>query len=294
MSKFRLHAPEIGTFTALSNYLAARREPALAADWRIDTFGHEYVLRMRDWRQGERVLDVGCGYSLLPRTLHERFGVEAWGADDYGKGSMPYWSRSQDLEDFLKRNAAVKFVFELIGDQERSSLPVGYFDVVYSKLGVHFSPPPHAPLWLHMAALLKDEPGSSLVVMVGHNHVTEGAASSALERLERITRVEDSVLQRLQRGEKLQLTFWNELQEKIHLRQSSPFLYCAYVCSVLGVSGFIPSEDLRAEQFCLNPHNLIDPPHKGILDALYSRRASEVFEFMPGRYTPVIYRFERV
>jgi SAM-dependent methyltransferase len=294
MSKLRIHPPQIATFAALANYLAARPKPSFRADWRADSFGEEFIPRMRDWRAGERVLDAGCGFSHLPRRLQKQHGVEAWGADDFGKGPMPYWQRGQDLDGFLAANASVRYVIELLGDPATSTLPQRYFDVVYSKFGIHFSPPPHADLWRHMELLLSDKPGSEIVVLIPHNHVTNGEPASALERLAHVSAREDEVARRLRSGRPLPDAFWVQLQTELVLDKSSPFLYCGYIASTLGISGFMPDETLRARDFCLNPANLVDPPYKGLLDALFSRRASEAGVYDPGRYTPVAYRVERI
>ncbi len=293
MTRLKFHPPQIASFAALANYLSARAGRAFRADWRADAFGHEYMLRARDWRAGERVLDAGCGFSYLPRLLHKRFGVEAWGADDFGRGPMPYWARAQDLDAFLSANADVRYVFELLGDPVTSTLPKRYFDVVYSKYGVHFSPPPHAPIWRHMESILSEKPGSEIIILIPHTHVTNGEAATALDRMNDISAVEKDVERRLRRGERLDEPYWDDLQTRISLRESSPFLYCAYICSIFSITDTIPDEALKVENFCLDPRHLIDPPYKGFLDAFFSRRASEVLEFDPGRYTPVAYRLER-
>src|SRR5262245_29277225 len=95
--------------------------------WRMDRYAHELIMQGRTWRAGEKVLDVGCGFSVLPRTLATMFGCEVTGVDDFGLGASANWKRDVDLEPFFAANTPASYIVELLGDGSNSKVPRRYY-----------------------------------------------------------------------------------------------------------------------------------------------------------------------
>lgn len=287
-----LRRAELGRYSVLHQMsLEQRLPPRVDSDaWRLDRFGDEAAIRIRDWRRGERVLDVGCGFSTLPTWLHENYGVEAWGADDFG-ADTGYWRRNQDVDAYIQKNPG-RYVTELVGNPETSSLPPKAFDCVYSKLGVHFSPPPHANIWRHMELLLSDRPGSDLAVIAGCRAQTERDPNRGLERLDEASAIEDAILDRRRAGVPNSAAFWRGVHARANPLVMSPFIYCAYVMDVLGVPGDIPSE-LRVYNLCLNPDVLVDPWYVDAKRACFARDPAALRKITFGRTFALVLGFQR-
>jgi SAM-dependent methyltransferase len=287
-----LRRAELARFSKLHQMVQEQRlSPRLGSDaWRLDRFGDETIVRARDWRAGERVLDVGCGFSTLPAWLRNRYKVEMWGADDFG-GKDGHWRRNQDVDEFLRRGSA-RYATELIGNPATSSLPPRAFDCVYSKLGVHFSPPPQANVWRHMELLLSDKPGSDLVVIVGCGAPAERNPLRGLALLDEVSALEDAILKRLRAGEACTPQFWTEIHARNNPLALSPFIYCAYVMDVLGVKGEPPSE-LRAHAYCLDPDALVDPWHVAAMRACFTKDAMLLRDVKYGRTFALVLGFRR-
>lgn len=128
-----------------------------AAKFNLKGFDYPWLIESRQWQKGERVLDVGGAYSELPLYLQREFGCEVWVVDDFGllEGET-FWTRGRSPHEHITQHPEVRFVLERVGDPARSSLPLNYFDVVYS-----LSTLEHVPqvlmknVWKHMDALLK-------------------------------------------------------------------------------------------------------------------------------------------
>jgi SAM-dependent methyltransferase len=74
----------------------------------------------------------------------------------------PFWERNSSPQEFIKTHPGVKYVLERLGDPQTSSLPAGYFDVVYSISVLEHVPQTVTPaVWKHIDALLK--PGGVLL-----------------------------------------------------------------------------------------------------------------------------------
>ncbi len=133
------------------------------AEFSLKGFEYPWLVDSREWKQGERILDVGAAYSALPAHLQKTYGCEVWVADDFGMNSdEPFWLRGRSPQEHISQNPKVKYVLERLGDPGSSTLPENYFDVVYS-LSVleHVPAEVHEKVWQHMARLLK--PGGELI-----------------------------------------------------------------------------------------------------------------------------------
>jgi SAM-dependent methyltransferase len=126
-------------------------------------FEYPWVLSSREWKSGEKVLDVGAAYSPLPAYIAKARQCEVWAVDDFGTASdEDFWTRNQDPQEHIRANPQVKFVLERLGDPANSSLPEGYFDCIYSASTLEHVPAEFTPaVWRHMDRLLK--PGGTML-----------------------------------------------------------------------------------------------------------------------------------
>ncbi len=129
----------------------------------LKSFGYGWLLSNHEWKPGEKVLDVGGAYSDLPIYLQKTYGCETWVVDDFGISTNdPFWTRNQDPRVHIAAHPEVKYVLERVGDENQSSLPLGYFDVVYSVSALEHVPSELTlKVWRHMGALIK--PGGALL-----------------------------------------------------------------------------------------------------------------------------------
>jgi hypothetical protein len=130
-----------------------------------------------DWKKEIKVLDVGAAYSPLPIYLQKTFGCEVWAADDFGATiGDDYWKRGRLPLEHIKNNPEVKYVLERLGDSKKSSLPSGYFDVVYSLSALEHVPTYLIPaVWKHMDSLLK--PGGDMMHGIDLSFPSNGGVS---------------------------------------------------------------------------------------------------------------------
>ena len=80
--------------------------------------GHNrpWIIAHGDFKEGEKVVEVGGAYSGLPQYLSDKFGVESWIVDDFGVESKEdLWSRWGDREEVKEKYPSVNYVFERVG-----------------------------------------------------------------------------------------------------------------------------------------------------------------------------------
>lgn len=133
------------------------------ADLGIKGFDYPWLLNSYNWKKETRALDIGCAYSPLPIHIQETYGCEVWAADDFGKSvGDDFWERGSSPEAFIRKHPEVKYVLERLGDPGKSSLPIDYFDVIYSLSVLEHVPTQIMPaVWEHMDSLLK--PGGEML-----------------------------------------------------------------------------------------------------------------------------------
>ncbi|MCL4559702.1 MAG: class I SAM-dependent methyltransferase [Chloroflexi bacterium] len=137
-------------------------------------FEYGWLESSRNWSPQDKILDVGGAYSTFPIHLNRTYRCETWVVDDFGLGSgEKYWARDADPHEHIRKHPEVKYVLERVGDPQASSLPQGYFDVVYSASALEHVPAGLTPaVWRHMAALLK--PGGELIHAVDIHFPSNG------------------------------------------------------------------------------------------------------------------------
>jgi hypothetical protein len=160
MSKYQLLEASLADLDRLYQF---KQEDLFNTDFSLKGFDYPWIVKSHLWKPGEKVLDVGAAYSPLPIHLQNTYGCEMWVADDFGMNSNdPFWTRNASPQEHIARNPNVKFVFERLGDPATSSLPAGYFDVVYSASVLEHVPAQSIrKVWRHLDLLLK--PGGEML-----------------------------------------------------------------------------------------------------------------------------------
>jgi SAM-dependent methyltransferase len=137
--------------------LEYKRTGVFGAGFSLKGFDYPWILSSRDWQPGDKVLDVGSGYSDLPIHLADVYGCEVWAVDDFGLASdEPFWTRGRDPEEHIRKHPQVRYMLERLGDLNNSNLPVSYFDCVISASTLEHLPGSQIrPVWEHIDKLLK-------------------------------------------------------------------------------------------------------------------------------------------
>ena len=132
------------------------------ADFSIKGFDRPWLISSHPWAQGERILDVGAAYSIIPMYIQKTYGCEVWVADDFGlKSEESFWTRDRSPLEHVASHPEVKFVLERLGIPD-STLPERHFDVIYSLSALeHVPAEATSSVWSHMDKLLK--PGGELI-----------------------------------------------------------------------------------------------------------------------------------
>lgn len=133
------------------------------AEFGIKGFDYPWLLTSYDWRADLKVLDVGPAYSPMPVYLQKKYGCEVWAADDFGMTvDDEFWKRGNSPREYIAQHPEIRYVLERLGNPEKSSLPAGFFDVIYSLSVLEHVPAEIMPLvWRHMDILLK--PGGEML-----------------------------------------------------------------------------------------------------------------------------------
>jgi SAM-dependent methyltransferase len=160
MTVFELAEVSLGNASRLYGY---KQSCPLDIGFNLKGFDYAWLICNHAWKPGEKVLDVGGAYSNLPVFIQKTYGCETWVVDDFGIDvNDPFWARHKSPQEHITGHPEVRYILERVGDPENSSLPAGYFDVVYSASVLE-----HVPagltrqVWQHMGALVK--PGGELL-----------------------------------------------------------------------------------------------------------------------------------
>jgi SAM-dependent methyltransferase len=140
-----------------------KQSTPLEFGFNIKGFDYSWLINCRSWKNTEKILDVGGAYSTLPLFIQKTYGCETWVVDDFGLDvNDPFWARNKSPQEHIQAHPEVKYVVERVGDPSASSLPLGYFDVVYSASVLEHVPAGLTQkVWQHMGALLK--PGGEML-----------------------------------------------------------------------------------------------------------------------------------
>lgn len=118
--------------------------------WGIKAHNRAWIEEAGQFARGQRVIEVGGAYSLLPKYLADKYELESWIADDFGMVSdEPEWSRRGNPLDLTAKYPSVKYVFERFGTFS-SNYPDSHFDRILTVSTLE-----HVPHH-HRSAVLKD------------------------------------------------------------------------------------------------------------------------------------------
>jgi ubiquinone/menaquinone biosynthesis C-methylase UbiE len=100
--------------------------------WGIKAHNRPWIEEKGDFSKGQKIIEVGGGYSSLPKYLAEKYVLEAWVGDDFGiPTNSKMWSRWGDPIEHSKRNPGVKYVFKNFG-LFLPDYPDQYFDRIFT------------------------------------------------------------------------------------------------------------------------------------------------------------------
>jgi ubiquinone/menaquinone biosynthesis C-methylase UbiE len=100
--------------------------------WGIKAHNRPWVEEVGKFTRGQKIIEVGGGYSLFPKYLCEKYGLEAWIGDDFGSSTAEsLWSRWGNPNELPNKYPCVKYVFEPFG-RFLKKYPDKYFDRIFS------------------------------------------------------------------------------------------------------------------------------------------------------------------
>jgi Methyltransferase domain len=144
-------------------------------------FDYGWLLASHEWKPADKILDVGGAYSELPVHIQQAFGCETWVVDDFGIAENdPFWTRNKSPQEYIAQRPQIKYVLERVGDPRNTSLPEGYFDIVYSVSVLEHVPAELTPaVWRHLGQLVKL--GGELVHAIDIPFPSNGGLSKMLK-----------------------------------------------------------------------------------------------------------------
>lgn len=205
-------------------------------------FDYGWILDSRDWQKGDKVLDVGGAYSDFPHFIHRQYQCETWVVDDFGMGvDDEFWMRDKSPHEFIKQHPETKYVLERVGNPDKSSLPEGYFDVVYSASALEHVPAELTPaVWSHMLSLLK--PGGALIHAIDVLFPSNGGLKKMIQA---------SIF------DGLPWLFSEDFKLKHYL--ATPSNYIRVIAKPLGLTIQGQLKALNIWEMCLDPEIVIEP-----------------------------------
>lgn len=100
--------------------------------WGIKAHNRAWIEEAGQFARGQRVIEVGGAYSLLPKYLAEKYDLESWIGDDFGIASEEtIWSRWGDPLVLPSKHPSVRYVFERFGTFS-TAYPDSYFDRIFT------------------------------------------------------------------------------------------------------------------------------------------------------------------
>jgi hypothetical protein len=100
--------------------------------WGIKAHNRPWIEDRGDFSEGQKIIEVGGAFSLLPKYLAEKYALEAWIGDDFGMSDeSPLWSRWGNPLDLVNKHPEIHYVFKNFG-KFLPDYPDQYFDRIFS------------------------------------------------------------------------------------------------------------------------------------------------------------------
>lgn len=112
--------------------------------WGIKAHNRPWIEDRGQFSKGQKIIEVGGAYSLLPKYLSEKYELEAWIGDDFGIDSEEEenWSRWGNPILLPERYPMIKYVFKKFGFFS-PEFPDKYFDKIFSVSTLEHIPDRH-------------------------------------------------------------------------------------------------------------------------------------------------------
>lgn len=111
--------------------------------WGIKAHNRPWIEDKGLFSKGQKIIEVGGAYSLLPKYLSEKYELEAWVGDDFGIDSgEENWSRWGNPYDLPNKYPMVKYIFKKFG-LFSSDYTEKYFDRIFSVSTLEHIPNQH-------------------------------------------------------------------------------------------------------------------------------------------------------
>lgn len=110
--------------------------------WGVKAHNRPWIEEAGRFGSGQKVIEVGGAYSLFPKYLSHKHGLEGWIGDDFGgyTAETDLWSRWGNPQELPAKHPELKYVFEPFG-RFSESYPSGYFDRIFSISTLEHIPP---------------------------------------------------------------------------------------------------------------------------------------------------------
>lgn len=100
--------------------------------WGIKAHNRPWIAEHGRFAAGQRIIEVGGGYSTLPKYLARKYDLEAWIGDDFGATTKEeMWSRWGKPKNLPAKNQDIKYVFVPFGIFS-SEYPDDFFHRIFS------------------------------------------------------------------------------------------------------------------------------------------------------------------
>lgn len=84
--------------------------------WGIKAHNQPWFEATGNFSEGNRVIDAGGAYSLLPKGLGDKYGIDSWVGDDFGASqNEAIWSRWGSPDSLVEKYPSAKYVFQPFG-----------------------------------------------------------------------------------------------------------------------------------------------------------------------------------
>ena len=100
--------------------------------WGIKAHNRPWVEENGRFASGQKIIEVGGAYSLLPKYLAEKYNLEAWIGDDFGdSNNETIWSRWGSPRELPVKHPSVNYIFQPFGIFS-NQYPDQYFDRIFT------------------------------------------------------------------------------------------------------------------------------------------------------------------